>query len=70
MTSADFLNSPLHALEASTSISRFRWSKYFNGKMTMREDILHRTAEELGIDSIELFSLIQERRRAKMLTSH
>ncbi len=70
MTINEFQNSTLSQLESITSISRFRWSKYFNGKMSMREDILCRTASELGLTPGVLFELLRSRRDSNMLGKH
>jgi ActR/RegA family two-component response regulator len=66
MTANEFNDSTLSQLENLTSINRFRWSKYFNGKMSMREDILCRTASELGMSPGTLLEILMLRRDSNL----
>jgi hypothetical protein len=63
MTDKEFQELTLGELEALTSVGRPRWCRYFNGKHRMREDILNRVAEQLGMTPGDLLASIAQRRQ-------
>ncbi len=69
MDGREFQALSVRTLERMTSIDRGKWSRYFNGLQSMRQDTLIRVAEELKMSPEELFGAILQRRTAISIKS-
>lgn len=57
-----FQSASLRELEEATKVGRHQWSRYFNGKASIRESTLKKAAVALNLSSSELLAHIESRR--------
>lgn len=65
MTLETFLHLTLDEIEKLTKISKGRWSRYFNGRISPTIETLDRAAAALGMSTSELVQAIKLRRLSK-----